>query len=188
MLGHGLSGSESAGDRRCSALRNGEHGIQDPLPCDQRYAGRISLAHRSWHTDGPVLGHGKLPPGPVSQLDGHNGILDGILAIRHGLHYRSLHIGRNHAFVHNGRSLRNLRDDGPAAHQVSRLHGYMGIPQLLAVQRIYADTPGDKRAAAFRDPLQGALDPVEDIIQDSRRQRHRDGRPCGFHRLPRTQA
>ena len=40
MLGHGLSGSESAGDGGSTALGDGEHGIQDTLSCCLLYTSR----------------------------------------------------------------------------------------------------------------------------------------------------
>ena len=64
---------------------------------------------------------------------------------------------------------RHFGDDVAAVKILSLLNCEMGLPFFLPVQRVYADSPCDKRSAGgFRDTLQGTLDAVKDIIKDSR--------------------
>ena len=60
VLSHGLTGTETAGDRRSAALCDREQGIQDTLSGYKRAGCRMSFLIRSGNTDRPFLGHGQL--------------------------------------------------------------------------------------------------------------------------------
>ena len=82
----------------------------------------------------------------------------------------------------NSVCLRDLGDNVSAVEILSFGNRNMGIPFFLPVQRIHADTAGNKRSGRFRDPFQRTLDTVENIIQNAGGQcyRNRVAAGCDF--------
>ena len=151
VLGHGLAGAETAGNRRRTALCQGKHGVQNPLPRDQRLGGRKTLGDGTGYADGPFLRHGQLPLRSVDQLHGDQLLADGVGAVRNHLQDISLHVRRNHHLVGNGPGLRDLGDDGAGEHPVALFHRHMGFPFFIRVQALHADAAADIVAAGLGD-------------------------------------
>ena len=169
VLCHRLSGPESAGDGSSAALGDGEHSVNDTLSRDQGDRRRKTVVGRPGHADRPALCHGQLFFRTVRQFQRDQRFIDGVFPVGDNIDDRPFYIRRDHAFVHDGVGLRHFGDDIPAVEILAFLNCEMGLPFFLPVQGVHADAPCDKRAAGgFRDPLQGTLDAVEDIIEDAR--------------------
>ena len=64
----------------------------------------------------------------------------------------------------------------------------MGVPTFLTIQRIYRNALCNKCASCLGDFLQRPLNSIKDIVEDSRRKRHRHGISSGCHHLTWPQA
>ena len=179
MLGHGLSGTEAAGDGGRASLGNGEQGVQDTLPGHQRTGRGKALRHRAGHTDGPLLDHGQGSDRFIGLEYRHQRLVDGIASVRdHGLH-GSRDMRGHHDLMHHGRGLLHLGDDGPAVYLVSGLHAEPGFPFFLPIQGIHGKASVDIGAGPFRDLGKRPLDAVKNIRDDAGSKGHRKGSSRG---------
>ena len=64
----------------------------------------------------------------------------------------------------------------------------MSIPFFLSVQRIYADTAGNKCSGRVCDPLQRAFNTVKNIIQYAGSQSYRNSAAAGCNFFPGTKS
>ncbi len=175
MLGHGLTGSESAGDGSRTALGDGEHGIDDSLSGHQRNRCRKAVVCGSGHTDGPVLGHTQFLCAAVGKLQGDQCFVNGIVAVRNDADYVSFYIRGHHALVYDGPGLRYQCNDLTGSQMIADRSDDVCMPFFCAVQGIHADTAGNERPAGICDLFQGTLDPVKNIVQDAWGQGHGHG-------------
>ena len=104
MLGHGLSCTETAGNGSCTALCNGENGINDTLTCDKGAVDRQSLCKGSGLLDGPLLAEGKLMLIALSVLHTKDNIIQMIFSVGSSICYLARNIGSHHAAVLNNGS------------------------------------------------------------------------------------
>ena len=114
----------------------------------ERHRGRETVVRRSWHADGPVLGHGQFFAVSVRKFQGYKRLLDGVVAVGYNIRYDALDFRGNHAFMGDGVGFRHFGDDVAAVEILPFFHCDMGRPFLLTVQGIYADAPGDESAGA----------------------------------------
>ena len=90
--------------------------------------------------------------------------------------------------MQDGVCLRHFRDDIAAMEILSFLYCDVCRPFLLPVKKIHADAAGDKRTRGIRDPLQRALDTVENIVEDPRGKCYGYGTSAGNNFLSRPKA
>ena len=151
MLGHGLSGTESARDRRRAALCEREQGVKDTLSCDQRFGCRIALYGRTRDADRPFLCHSDRFFRSVLCHDRDQCIIDRIFPVGDNGEDIALQIRRDHDFMGNGSRLRDLRDDGAAVDMIAALYGHVGLPFLFCIKGCYMNTAVNIIAAGFLD-------------------------------------
>ena len=144
VLGHGFPCSEASGHGGGSPLGDGEHGVQDTLPCDQGLGGRIALQGGAGNPDGPFLAQSQLLGGAVGHLQHHQGVLDGVISVGHHLAHPAAQVGGHHGLVQNGGGLLGFGDDGASGDLIPLGDGDVDGPQLLRIQGIHADSPGNE--------------------------------------------
>ena len=151
MLGHGLSGTESARDRCRAAFCEREQSVKDTLSCDQRFGCRITLYGRTRDTDRPLLCHGD---GFFCSFLCHKRdqcIIDRIFTIGDNGEDIALQIRWDHDFMGDGSRLRDLRDDGAAVDMITALYSHVGLPFLFCIKGCYVNTAVNIIAARFFD-------------------------------------
>ncbi len=190
MLRDRLARPESAGDGRSPTSGQREEGIQHALSGDQELIGRHAelVGARSPH--GPALQHGDgLLTAPRFQAG--DGVFDGILPLRRNPGEISREVRRDHDAVLDQWRLRHRAQDRTALHRRPDGNRWRERPFLLAVQRRCFDAPPDERSASVFQDGQGALDAVEDALQQARPQLDGEGhagaingsagtQPCGL--------
>ena len=183
MLGHGLAGAETAGNRGGAAFCQGKQGVQNPLAGDQRHRGRVPFGHGPGNADGPLLGHSDLFFRPVGKLQRQKPLLYGIAAIGDHVQHVAFQVRRQHDLVDNGRRFRNLGDDSAGEKMVALFHGDVGVPALVHVQGVHVDAAADIKAGFSGDFAQGPFDAVKNVVEDAGGQRNghrRTGSGHGF--------
>ena len=147
MLGHCLSGSESAWDGSSTALCDREHGINDTLSGNKWNGCRETVMRRSWCTDRPVLGHCQLFLLSVRKLQSNQRFINRVFTVCDSDKNRSFYFRRNHTFMSDRMCFRNFCDNITGVEIIPLLYSDMCLPFFCAVQRINTDTACDKCAA-----------------------------------------
>ena len=179
MLCHGFSCTETAWDGSCTALCDREQSIQDTLSGYKRNACRKTLVSRSWDTNRPFLCQGNILFASVSKADCYDGFKDIVSSVRYCLdNCGSSHIWRNHGFMKDRRGFLGLCNNGTRSYHITLFYGYVYIPFFLSVKRINTYTSGNIFTGGFCNFLQRTLDTIENIMNNTRPQKHGDRISC----------
>ena len=183
VLGHGLAGTETAGNGSSAALGDGEHGIHHAHAGDQRTLGRHTGLHGTGTADGPFLAQGQFPLVAILIGDAHNGVVHGVAAVFDHPGHRALHAGSRHALVQDDGGLRAGGVDLAGDDLIPHLHGHGHIPLGIRVKAGDVAAAGNEGAALFFQRRQRPLDTVVDVAQDAGTQSNAQGAAGGGHRL-----
>ena len=181
-----LAAAEGAGHGRHTALGDGEQGIDDPLTRDHRRGGSHLLLVGTGTTYRPALEHGHLVDVPaVGQSRDRLGDVEVTLGDL-----------VDHAFDPVGyHDL--VQDDGGLldhAQDVARLHGLAHVldghevPQFVVVEIGDLHAADDTVAEALGDLVQRTLDAVEDALDQTGSELHRQGHTRADHLVAHAQS
>ncbi len=134
MLCDCLAGAEGAGNCRNAALCNGEKGVNDTLPRNQRCIRRFLLLIRSFPTNRPFLHHAHRNIVPLLVGNDANRFLYCKIPEKNILHHTLQAVG-NHDFALYHRRFLYKPNLVARSHGISRLYGRLKFPFLFSVQR-----------------------------------------------------
>ena len=188
MLHHGLAGAEGAGHRALAALEQGEEGVQDALPGDQRFDPVIPALVGAWPAHRPAVVELELLHPTVRQAYPGDGLVQGVLTLGGDLDQLPLDLRRYQDPVQQGLGLLHTAQAGAADDRHVRfeqLRGHEG-PQPFPIQGGGAQAPRYLIPCFQGHLLQRTLHPVEDAAHQPRTQLHREGPTQPLHRFARA--
>src|SRR6056297_2963627 len=178
LLRDGLAGAEWSRDRRRAAHREREQHVEDAHAGQERRDRVELLLDRAGLSHRPRVRHLEL----AAVLEHDDGIVDGVLALRHDGFHGPAHAGRNEDLV-GERELRNGADHLAGRELVPHLDGRRERPGRVARQRVHRDAALDVGAGLLLDLVERALDAVEDAVQHAGSQLDRQRQAGRLDRL-----
>ena len=183
MLGHGFSGTKSAGNGGGASLCYGEHGVYNSLARNKRNFASVAPLNRPRHANGPFLAKGKVMHVTLFVLNFCNNVVNFIFAVGRNKNNLTRKRRGKHNFMNNRGGFGTFGVNIAARKLVSDRNFHAYRPSLLLVEGANRASSADKSAGVLLQNGQRAFNSVENIAYNTGAEGDRHGVTGRINRL-----